>query len=197
MPRASRMRLSRARILALGVLAVALTAGGSFAVLKVRAGTGLTEQSPPAQPVENTGKAAAATATRDASAPVADTTADGSREPDRLSHASRSPFFKRLAKSDRAQGSESWYLGMAVIALLLALGGGLAAAARRLSPRSGAAGLQVVSRVSLSPKHAVYLLRAGTRVLLVGTGPQGAPALISELDEIPPLEPATGQGVEP
>ncbi len=86
---------------------------------------------------------------------------------------------------------------MAVIAVLLAVGGGLAAAARRLSPRGGAAGLQVVSRVSLSPKHSVYLLRAGTRVLLVGTGPQGAPALISELDEIPLLEPTTGQGVEP
>jgi len=188
------MRLSRARILALGALAVALTAGGSFAVLKVRAGTGLTEQSPPARPAENTGKAA--TTTGAVSAPSTET-ADGSRGPDRVSHASRSPFYQRLAKSDRAQGSESWYLGMAVIAVLLALGGGLAAAARRLSPRSGAAGLQVVSRVSLSPKHSVYLLRAGTRVLLVGTGPQGAPALISELDEIPPLEPATGQGVEP
>jgi flagellar protein FliO/FliZ len=194
MPRSSRMRWSRARILAIGALAVALVAGCSIAVLKARAGTGLIEQSPPAQPVENTGKAAAATG--DASGRATET-ADGSREPDRLSHASRSPFYKRLARSDRAQGSESWYLGMAVIALLLALGGGLAAAARRLSPRSGAAGLQVVSRVSLSPKHAVYLLRAGTRVLLVGTGPQGAPALISELDEIPPLEPATGQGVEP
>ena len=85
---------------------------------------------------------------------------------------------------------------MAVIAVLLAIGGGLAAAARRISPRGGAAGLQVVSRVGLSPKHSVYLLRAGARVLLVGTGPQGAPSLISELDEIPQLEPATGQGDE-
>ena len=40
-----------------------------------------------------------------------------------------------------------------------------------------------VSRVSLSPKHSVYLLRAGRRLLLVGAGPQGAPALISELDD--------------
>jgi flagellar biogenesis protein FliO len=64
-------------------------------------------------------------------------------------------------------------------------------------PKNGAGALQIVSRVSLSPKHSVYLLRAGTRVLLVGTGPQGAPALISELDEIPQVEPAADQGVEP
>ena len=59
MPQATRMRWSTARILAIGALAVALAAGGSFAALRVRAGTGLTEQSPPAQPAENTGKAAA------------------------------------------------------------------------------------------------------------------------------------------
>jgi flagellar biogenesis protein FliO len=193
MPQATRMRRSSVRILALGALAVALVLGCSLAVLKARAGTSLTEQSPPTRPIEHNGKAAGTTGDDSEAAPE---TADESRGKDRLSHTSRSPFYKRLAKSDRAQGSESWYLGMAVIALVLALGGGLAAAARRLSPRSGAAGLQVVSRVSLSPKHSVYLLRAGTRVLLVGTGPQGAPALISELDEIPTLEPATGQGVE-
>ena len=65
---------------------------------------------------------------------------------------------------------------------------------RRFAPRPGAGALQVISRVGLSPKHTVYLLRAGGRVLLVGTGPQGAPSLISELDEVPLVEPATGQG---
>jgi flagellar biogenesis protein FliO len=83
---------------------------------------------------------------------------------------------------------------MAGIAILLALGGGIAAAARRFAPGNGAGALQVISRVGLSPKHTVYLLRAGDRVLLVGTGPQGAPSLISELDEIPQTAPAIGQG---
>jgi flagellar protein FliO/FliZ len=87
-------------------------------------------------------------------------------------------------------------MGMAVIVVLLAAAGGIAFAARRFTPGTRAGALHVVSRVSLSPKHTVYLLRAGGRVLLVGTGPQGAPALISELDEIPPIEPAPGQGEE-
>ena len=80
------------------------------------------------------------------------------------------------------------------IAVLAALGGGTVALQRRFAPRPGAGALQVISRVGLSPKHTVYLLRAGGRVLLVGTGPQGAPSLISELDEVPLVEPATGQG---
>ena len=94
----------------------------------------------------------------------------------------------------RADGSDAWYVGMALVAVLLAAAGGLALAGRRFAPRPGAGALKIVSRVSLSPKHTVYLLRAGGRVLLVGTGPQGAPSLISELDEIPPIEPAGTQG---
>jgi flagellar protein FliO/FliZ len=85
---------------------------------------------------------------------------------------------------------------LAVIAVLLAAAGGIVFAGRRFAPRPGAGALNVISRVSLSPKHAVYLLRAGGRVLLVGTGPQGAPSLISELDEIPPIEPVSRQGDE-
>ncbi len=44
--------------------------------------------------------------------------------------------------------------------------------------------------MSLSPKHAVYLLRVGRRVLVVGAGPQGPPALITELDDVPQDPPA-------
>ena len=55
----------------------------------------------------------------------------------------------------------------------------------RFSPQGPAGVIRVVSRVSLSPKHSVYLLRVGRRVLLVGAGPQGAPSLISELDDLP------------
>ena len=54
-------------------------------------------------------------------------------------------------------------------------------------------GMQVVGRVSLSPKHTVYLLRVGRRVLLVGAGPQGSPSLISELDDLAEIEPTHRQ----
>lgn len=79
---------------------------------------------------------------------------------------------------------------MTCVALAIAACGGLAVAARRLGPRAAAGSVQVVGRVSLSPKHSVYLLRVGQRVLLVGAGPQGPPALITELEELP-QEPPT------
>ncbi len=78
---------------------------------------------------------------------------------------------------------------MAGITLVLAVCGGIVAAGRRFLPQGAAGGLQVVGRVSLSPKHSVYLLRVGRRVLLVGAGPQGAPSLISELDDLAEIEP--------
>ena len=89
----------------------------------------------------------------------------------------------------------TWEMGG--IAFVLALCGGLVAAARRFLPQGGAGGLQIISRVSLSPKHSVFVLRAGRRVLLVGTGPHGAPALISELDDFPEIAPPAPQGDEP
>ena len=135
-------------------------------------------------------QAPAATSAAAGAAPAA---VEGSRGPERLPRQRRDRRFPGVSlEADRADGSDGWYLGMAGIAVVLALGGGIAAAARRFAPGSGAGALQVVSRVSLSPKHSVYLLRAGGRVLLVGTGPQGAPSLISELDEIPEIEPAAG-----
>ncbi len=41
----------------------------------------------------------------------------------------------------------------------------------------------MVGRTSLSPKHTVYLLKAGERVLIVGTGAQGPPSLLGELTD--------------
>ena len=103
---------------------------------------------------------------------------------------------RRSSSAGRERGSDAWYLALAGVAVLLGAVGGLALAARRFNLRPGSGMLHVVSRVSLSPKHAVYLVRAGGRVLLVGTGPQGAPSLISELDDVvlAPTEPARGQG---
>jgi hypothetical protein len=72
-------------------------------------------------------------------------------------------------------------MGTAGIALALAAFGGMSIAARRYLPQAESGPLRVVGRTSLSPKHAVYLLRAGDRVLLIGTGPQGSPTLLGEM----------------
>ena len=103
---------------------------------------------------------------------------------------------RQSSSAGRERGSDAWYLALASVAVLLGAVGGLVLAARRFNLRPGSGALHVVSRVSLSPKHAVYLVRAGGRVLLVGTGPQGAPTLISELDDVAlaPTEPARGPG---
>jgi Flagellar biosynthesis protein, FliO len=120
-----------------------------------------------------------------------------SRGRDVDSRSSRSVIARRLSSAARGSSSDGWYWGMAGITLALALCGGLVASARRFFPQGAGAGVQIVSRVSLSPKHAVYVLRIGRRVLLVGSGPQGPPALISELDDASETEPGRRPGDEP
>ena len=107
------------------------------------------------------------------------------------------PFPSRAASSPpgaaaaRAPGSGSWWVGTAGVALALAACGWGSVAARKYLPKAGfglalgqgASPLRVVGRTSLSPRHSVYLLDTGGRVLIVGTGPQGAPTLLGELTE--------------
>ena len=90
-----------------------------------------------------------------------------------------------LTRTSPAQpaGAAGWWLGTAGIALALAVCGWASVASRRYSPRpaSATAALRVVGRASLSPKHSVYLLQVGDRVLIVGAGGQAAPSLLGEL----------------
>src|SRR5262249_31540684 len=105
----------------------------------------------------------------------------------------RPVFLGHSPKVPRLGGSDTWSPAMIGITLALAVCGGIIAAGRRFLPHQGAVvGMQVVGRVSLSPKHTVYMLRVGRRMLLIGAGPQGAPALISELDELAENESAPG-----
>ena len=83
------------------------------------------------------------------------------------------------------------------VTLTLAVLGGIVAASRRFLPQPAGVGMQVVGRVSLSPRHTVYMLRVGRRVLLVGAGPQGSPSLISELDDLGEIESEPPQGEQP
>ncbi|QEH35745.1 Flagellar biosynthesis protein, FliO [Aquisphaera giovannonii] len=75
-----------------------------------------------------------------------------------------------------------WWLGTSGIALALAACGAASVAARRYRPQGSSGMVNVVGKVSLSPRHSIVLVRAGARVLLVGTGPQGAPSLLGELE---------------
>ncbi len=83
----------------------------------------------------------------------------------------------------RGPGSSGWWLGSAGITLVLAICGAICVAARKYWPQESAGSVRVVGRVSLSSRHSIYLVRAGERVLLIGTGSQGAPSLLGELTE--------------
>ena len=193
MLRPTRARLSVRAGLLLLLLLVALAGGGSIVAVKARAGSRATDQARANGAAE---VGAGVPATTGAASDGETLAVRESRNTEDRGRTSRLLLPRRSSSAGRADGSDAWYLGMSLTAVLLAVAGGVVFVGRRLAPRPGAGGLQVVSRVSLSPKHTVYLLRAGGRVLLVGTGPQGAPALISELDEMPPIEPAPGQGEE-
>ena len=83
------------------------------------------------------------------------------------------------------EGSAVWWFGSVGVALALAVVGWGSVAARRFLPRgaSGPVPMRVVGRTSLSPKHTVYLLDVGGRVLILGAGPQGAPSLLGEMTD--------------
>lgn len=92
----------------------------------------------------------------------------------------------RSAGDSKPAGSNSWWLGTAGVALALAVCGWASVGARKYLPKAVGAGsttVRVVGRTSLSPKHSVYLLEVGGRVLIVGAGPQGSPSLLGELTE--------------
>jgi hypothetical protein len=121
----------------------------------------------------------------------ADSDASAASPPQRseVSRPSRHPWLRGDPGAARSVGGEAWWPGIAGITLLLAVCGGIAVVARRFGPRPAAGAVHVVGRVGLSPRHSVYLLRVGRKVLLVGTGPQGPPALITELDDVPSSPP--------
>lgn len=84
------------------------------------------------------------------------------------------------------QSSSGWWIGTVGIGLALAAFGGLSLASRgKLLARSDGP-LRVVGRLSLTPKHAIFLVQAGERTLIIGTGTQGPPALLDEWTGPPP-----------
>jgi len=90
---------------------------------------------------------------------------------------------QRSGATTQAKGSQGWWLGTAAALVVLAGAGALCLAARGKAAGATASRLQVLGRVHLPPRHALFLVRAGRRTLLIGTGPQGAPSLLGELDD--------------
>jgi flagellar protein FliO/FliZ len=110
------------------------------------------------------------------------------------SRTARATLFRRLAKGSRPGSSDPWSLAIIGVTVLLAVLGGIVAVSRRFLPQHAGVGMQVIGRVSLSPRHTVYMLRVGRRVLLVGAGSQGSPSLISELDDLGETETEPSRG---
>jgi hypothetical protein len=81
----------------------------------------------------------------------------------------------------RSGGRGAWWLGSAGIALVLAATGTICTLMRKRWPTEPNRLLRVIGRVNLSPRHSIVLVQAGDRVLLIGTGSQGAPSMLGEL----------------
>ena len=101
---------------------------------------------------------------------------DAPRRP--ISRVSPSSSFRRT------ENTSGWWVGTVGIAVALACCGWVSIASKKFLPKgsTNAPNLRVLGRTNLSPKHSVYLLDVGGRTLLIGTGPQGAPSLLGELD---------------
>jgi flagellar biogenesis protein FliO len=97
----------------------------------------------------------------------------------------------------RSPGSGGWWMGSVGIALVLAICGAICVVARKYWHQESAGLVHVVGRVSLSPRHSIFLIRAGQRVLLIGTGTQGAPTLLGELTEADQAEDSADPGRPP
>ena len=126
-------------------------------------------------------------------APAQESTSAPIRVPPPSGHVARSgPAALRRTWGPSPLHSSGWWLGSTGIALVLAVCGAICVAARKYRPQDSPALVRVVGRVSLSPRHSIFMVRAGQRVLLVGTGTQGAPTLLGELFEDDQTEGATG-----
>ena len=91
---------------------------------------------------------------------------------------------KRPASSGPSAGSGGWWLGTAGIAAALAVFGGASLASKRFLPARDSGPIRVVGRTAAPrPSSSDYLLRVGDRVLILGTGPQGAPSTLGEVTD--------------
>lgn len=113
---------------------------------------------------------------------------EAGRKPARLSIPSSRFPTSREADQARAEGSGAsswWLLGLGVVLAGAGWAGVSLAGKRGASGKKKGPGvaLEVVGRVSVGPRQGVCLVRVNEQVLILGTGPQGPPALLGELTE--------------
>jgi flagellar biosynthetic protein FliO len=110
--------------------------------------------------------------------------------------------FALLQTSERVSHVPSGY-GVALLQTLLALAAVCIlawvvlrwSAQRRLFGAGGGERVRVLERVHLDPRRALYLVKVGEKVLLLGAGDNGAPALLTEVDPASlPKETASAKG---
>jgi flagellar biogenesis protein FliO len=94
----------------------------------------------------------------------------------------------------RSSGGSSWWFGPIGVTLVLvgAVAAGWAARRGGLVPpphRETGPEPRVIGRAALTPRQAVYTVRVGDRILLVGTGPNAAPSLLGDWIEPPAAPP--------
>jgi flagellar biogenesis protein FliO len=119
-----------------------------------------------------------------------------SASPESSPGLARLAFWQRNSQTSQPARHDSWSLGILAITLALAVCGGIATAVRRFLVPNASAGTTLISRICLSPKHSIHLVQIGQRVLLIGTGPQAAPSLLTEFDDPSVPRPNSSRGGE-
>ena len=104
----------------------------------------------------------------------------------------RHPIARPGASARTPDGSTSGGSTLVAVGVAAALAafGAVAFFRKRAKANPGSANLRVVGRASLSPRHAVYLLRVGDRTLILGTGGPGPPSLLGEIEAAEPIDDA-------
>lgn len=103
----------------------------------------------------------------------------------------------RQKESSDTDAFGAWGRLLAAMALVVAMIVALGWLVKRIGAGKGlqsAGALRLVARANLSPKHQVFLVRLGRRLVLLGAGPQGLSGLseVTDAEEISELLQAAG-----
>lgn len=107
--------------------------------------------------------------------------------------AQRSPAVTKSQATERTPRPSSAMLERSLgwSAGVLALGAVAVIVSRKFARPAGSIGddpgerARVMSRVQLTPRQAVHVVRIGQRTLVIGTGPQGSPVALAEWSSDP------------